>query len=108
MMVGYQRAFENIFQMLRPGGLFVFSEFFIHGESIRIQQQVNRSLNEIEAIMKKTGFRVKARVPMFALMNYPIDTKSNIFKISWQWMMLPVREHQSWGLHWVVYYIPLS
>lgn len=33
----YQRAFENISKMLRPGGFFVFSENFIHRETIRAQ-----------------------------------------------------------------------
>lgn len=93
----YQRAFENIFHMLRPQGIFVFSENCIHGEAIRIRHQVSRSLSEIEAILKKTGFKVKARVPMFAIMNYPIDSKNSFPKIVWQKMMLPVEKLELLG-----------
>lgn len=93
----YQRAFENIFQMLRPQGIFVFSENFIHGETIRAQHQVSRSLNEIEAILKNTGFKVKARVPIFAIMNYPIDSKGTFPKIVWEKMMLPVKKFELLG-----------
>ena len=83
--------------MLRPRGFFVFSENFVHGEAIRAQHQVSRSLCDIEATLKKTGFKVKARVPMFALMNHPFDSKSTILKIIWQGMMLPVRKFQLLG-----------
>jgi SAM-dependent methyltransferase len=93
----YQRAFENIFHMLRPQGLFVFSENFVHGETVRIRHQVSRSLSEIEAILEKTGFKAKARVPIFAVMNYPIDSKGTFPKIAWQKMMLPVKKFEPLG-----------
>ena len=86
----YQRAIENIFQMLCPGGFFIFSENFIHGETIRSEHQVSRSLSEIKTILEKTGFKVKARVPMFALMNNPVDSRSVIFKTIWKGMMFPI------------------
>lgn len=47
--------------------------------------------------MKKTGFTVKVRVPIFALMNTPVDSKSTIIKSIWQLMMMPVRELQFMG-----------
>jgi SAM-dependent methyltransferase len=93
----YQRSFENIFQMLRPQGIFVFSENFVHGETIRARHQVNRSLNEIEAILKTTGFKVKARVPIFAIMNYPVDSKGTFPKIVWEKTMLPVKKFEILG-----------
>ena len=88
----YQRAIENIFQMLHSGGFFIFSENFIHGETIRGQHFVSRSLDDIEAILKKTGFKVKVRVPMFVLMAYPVDSKSTILKIIWRMVILAVRK----------------
>lgn len=87
----YQRAFENIFQMLQPGGIFVFSENFIHGDIIREQSQVCRSLNDIEAVLKKIGFKVKLRAPMFAFMNYPVDSNSAFLKTTWKLMTRPAR-----------------
>src|SRR6266540_2803845 len=37
----YHRAFENLAKLVRPGGLLVFSENFVHGESSRVAQQIN-------------------------------------------------------------------
>ena len=88
----YQRAFENISQMLCPGGIFVFSENFIHGKLIRSQYQVNRPLKDIEDILKKAGLKVKVRVPLSVLMDYPVDSNSTALKIAWQMMTLPVRK----------------
>jgi len=88
----YQKAIENISQMLQPGGIFVLSELFIHTDTVRTQHQVLRPLNEIEAMLKKTGFEVQLRAPMFAFMNYPVDSKSAFLKKSWNWMLRPVRK----------------
>ena len=93
----YQRAFQNIFDMLHTGGLCVFSDNFIHKGTVRGQSQVSRSLNEIEAILKDTGFKVKLRAPMFVLMNYPADSKSAVLKNIWKWMVKPVRKFQFLG-----------
>lgn len=81
----YQRAIENIFQMLHLEGFFIFTEIFIHGETIREQHFVSRSLEDIEAILKKTGFKVKVRVPMFVLMNYPLIQRVLSLKSSGEW-----------------------
>lgn len=86
----YQRAFENIYQMLRPGGFFVFSENFIHGDTHSLQHQVSRPLGDIEAMLRRMGFKVKARIPMFVLMAFPVDSRSAIFKMVWNVMMVPV------------------
>lgn len=88
----YQRAVKNISRMLRTGGFFVFSEHPIHGETFRAQHEVIRSLNEIEVLLEKTGFKVKTRIPIFAIMNYPVDSKSNIPKAIWRRMTLIVRK----------------
>jgi len=93
----YLTAFENIFQLLRPGGYLIFTENFVHGNAVRSQHQVSRSLDDIEGILKGVGFKVKARVPLFAIMNYPVDSNSSIFKIIWRGMMVPVRILQPLG-----------
>jgi len=46
----YQKAFENVYEMLRPHGIFIFSENFTHGKTVRGEHEVDRSLIEIEAI----------------------------------------------------------
>lgn len=93
-----QEAFENTFQMLQPGGIFIFSDFFIHKDTIRAQHEVDRSLHDIEVILKNTGFKVKLRAPMFVFMNYPIDSNSAFLKSAWKWMTRPVRKFKFLGL----------
>ncbi len=80
----YQRALGNIFQMLRPGGFFIFSDHFIHGETIRAQHEVIRSISDIETVVKNTGFKVKLRTPMSVIMNNPFDSKNILLKITWR------------------------
>jgi 2-polyprenyl-3-methyl-5-hydroxy-6-metoxy-1,4-benzoquinol methylase len=79
----YKKAIKNIFSLLRPGGLFVFSENFIHGDTIRKAHIVHRSLAAVEGVVEDAGFRVVERFPMFALMNYPVDSRSRILKMLW-------------------------
>jgi SAM-dependent methyltransferase len=79
----YEKAIRNIFSLLRPGGLFVFSDNFIHGDTIRKAHIVHRSLAVVEGAVEDAGFRVVERFPMFVLMNYPVDSRSGILKILW-------------------------
>lgn len=87
----YYIAIENIYQLLQPGGFFVFSDNFIHGDSIVGQNQVSRSIDEIEKIVKQTGFKIMLRKPVFVLMNAPVDTKNSFLKSLWNFTMAPLR-----------------
>jgi 2-polyprenyl-3-methyl-5-hydroxy-6-metoxy-1,4-benzoquinol methylase len=66
----YERAFANLASLVKPNGLLVFSENFVHQRNPREAQQVNRSLAEIEFLLRKVGFEPLARRPMFVLMNH--------------------------------------
>lgn len=79
----YEQAVRNIHAMLRPGGLFLFSDNFLHGGTIRWTHQVSRSLSSIEQILHNTGFSIIDRVPMFVLMNGPVDTRWPGFLALW-------------------------
>ncbi len=79
----YEQAIRNVHALLRPGGVFVFSDNFIHGDTIRWAHQVSRSLKDIEAILRQNGFAVVERVPMFVLMNSPIDSTWKGFLTLW-------------------------
>jgi hypothetical protein len=55
-------------------------------------RQVNRSLAEIEFLLRKVGFEALARRPMFALMNYPVDSTRGCAgsaggRWCWQWRL---------------------
>ena len=80
----YGRAFKNIYDLLRPGGFFIFSENFLHMDSIRTPYQTSRSLHEIEHILRETGFKILKRIPFFVLMNNPVDTNSHLLRTHWK------------------------
>jgi SAM-dependent methyltransferase len=86
----FQRAIENISSLLKPEGYFFFSDNFVHGAARRSDHQVSRSLAEIERIVRKSGFRIIRRAPMFVLMNAPIDTTSRWPMLAWRAFMAPV------------------
>src|SRR5262249_53754757 len=47
----YEQALANAFRLLEPGGYFVFTENFLHGDAVRIPHQASRSLSEIESTL---------------------------------------------------------
>jgi SAM-dependent methyltransferase len=84
----YERAFANLASLVKPDGLLVFSENFVHHRNPREAQQVNRSLVEIESLMRKVGFESLERRPMFVLMNYPADSTSRVHRLCWRALVL--------------------
>lgn len=79
----YERAFRNLFALLAPGGVLVFSENFLHGPTQRAEHQVSRSLAAIEDVLRRTGFEIVLRRPVFALLNTPLDSDSTLLRRSW-------------------------
>jgi SAM-dependent methyltransferase len=84
-------AITNISRLLLPGGYFIFSDNFLHGRQARANHQVSRSLEGICEVVTGAGFRIVRRVPMFVLMNAPVDSSSQWSAKFWRCMMLPVR-----------------
>jgi SAM-dependent methyltransferase len=70
----YRTALENVARLTRPGGTLLLSENFLHVPEQRGPQQVNRTLDRIEAGLDRAGFDVVRRVPMFVLMNAQVDS----------------------------------
>lgn len=85
----YEKAIRNIYSLLRPGGLFVFSEnFFRKGdaESGGIPDDahhVSRSYAHIERVLKDAGFGIITKAPVFFLMNKPVDSDSFLLNKLW-------------------------
>jgi SAM-dependent methyltransferase len=79
----FRRAFEALFALLKPGGVLLFSENFLHGETLRLPHQVSRPLTEIQRTVVDAGFRIVGRRPMFWLMNAPVDSHSRLHKGWW-------------------------
>jgi SAM-dependent methyltransferase len=84
----YEQAFANLAALVRPGGILVLSENFVHQASPREAQQVNRSLAGITSLLEAVGFEPLARRPMFILMNYPVDSTSRLHKLCWRTLVL--------------------
>ncbi|GAA4389272.1 class I SAM-dependent methyltransferase [Brevibacterium sp. NPDC049920] len=70
---GHAQALRNAARLLRPGGLFVFSENFLFGPEQRGPRQVNRSMHTIERELAAAGLEPIRHTPMFVLMNAQVD-----------------------------------
>ena len=94
---GFSRAMSNIHRLLAPHGWFVFSDNFIHKETVRGQHQASRSLQVIEGALGSAGFRCICRLPMFILMNSPVDTRRHWPLALWKSFMLPLQVYDTLG-----------
>ena len=93
----YKIAIKNIHHALRPDGLFLLSENFLHNQTERGTHQVSRTLRDIELILQEIGFIVISRAPLFMLMNDPVDSGSNFRRLFWKATMLPVTKSEKLG-----------
>ena len=93
----YRKAVANIFQALRPGGLFIFTENFVRDNAVRIPHQASRTLSDIEHTLIQTGFEIVRRRPVFFLMNAPIDSKSRLHRRWWSTLRRAVHKRQAIG-----------
>jgi SAM-dependent methyltransferase len=93
----YSKALENIYSLLKPGGIFIFSENFIHHNPKNNKYQTSRSLNDIEIIIKRCGFKILDRSPMFFFMNAPVDSNRVFFKKSWRLITKVVQKGEFFG-----------
>lgn len=80
----YERALANCARLLKPGGMLVFTENFLHAPAYRGPHSVSRPLIHIERVLRGAGFRIALRRPMFVLMNRPLDSRSRIFAAYWK------------------------
>ncbi len=94
----YQKAIENIYSLLKPGGLFVLSENFLHTETIVSKHQVCRQLDTIEHFLTGCGFEILDRSPMFCLMNAPVDTNNVFLKAFWRFTSKIISRSELAGL----------
>lgn len=83
----YDQAMRNFARLLRPGGVLIFTDNFLHAQQAFVApHSTNRPLAQIESILRAAGFTVQKRRPMFVLMNNPVDSSSGLFKFYWKAM----------------------
>ena len=80
----YRQAIANIRSLLRPGGLFLFSENFLARARETGLHQVSRTRDEILSLLRENGFEVIRRAPVFFLMNRPLKSSSAILGETWK------------------------
>jgi len=93
----FERAIHNISQLLKPGGLFCFSELFLHGETETSTHMVCRSLLHVEEVLARFGFETILRRPIFVVMNQPLDTRTMFPRFAWALMTYPARWSEAIG-----------
>jgi SAM-dependent methyltransferase len=80
----YARAFADLYGLLEPGGVLVFSENFLHRAELRVPHQRSRTLAQIERVVRDAGFEIVRRRPQFWLMNAPHDSRSRLHRLWWR------------------------
>jgi SAM-dependent methyltransferase len=87
----FAAAITNVYRLISNGGYFIFTDNFVHGKEVRGDHQVSRPLSEISEVVANAGFKILRRVPVFVLMNAPVDTPGTWPSKLWRLAMLPVR-----------------
>jgi 2-polyprenyl-3-methyl-5-hydroxy-6-metoxy-1,4-benzoquinol methylase len=93
----HMKAIENISSLLSPDGLFLFSDIFVHGPTLRGEHVVFRSLEELTRLLSSVGFEILFRIPMFVVMNEPLDIANPGWRFLWTLMTYPVRKSEVIG-----------
>ena len=93
----YAKAISNIYSLLKPNGILIFSENFIHNKSTRSRFQSIRSLSEIQSLLQISGFHILERSPMFYLMNTPVDSNGVMINKFWQLVKRTASKGESFG-----------
>jgi len=93
----YERAVRNLCSLLRPGGLLLFSDLLPRNGALRAEHLTFRPLEEVTALLGRTGFEVVGRVPMFVVMEEPLDSTSQWYHFLWKLMTYPVKRSELAG-----------
>lgn len=93
----FDQAISNISHILANGGLFIFSDNFIHQPTVRGVHQVSRSMDDIIKVLQANNLQVIKNVPMFILMNYPIDSTNRFLQLIWKGVAKIAALHDTLG-----------
>lgn len=78
-----EKGLKDLYRVLEPDGIFIFSENFIHSDTLEITHQKCRTLDDYERLIQNNGFQIVKRKPNFVLFNDPVDTKNKWIKKIW-------------------------
>lgn len=93
----FDEAIASISRMLRPGGLFLFSDNLPQEES-RTMHHVSRSRESIVATLARHQLEVEAETPMFVLMNAPAASQHPVLVAFWKLLSTVLHGFERTGL----------
>jgi SAM-dependent methyltransferase len=80
----YARAVGNLAALVRPGGHVVLTENLLRDGRVHAGPvQVSRSEDEILGLLRASGLEPVKRVPMFVLLNGPVDSRNPLLRAWW-------------------------
>jgi SAM-dependent methyltransferase len=80
----YRQALQNIHSLLAPAGMFVFSDLLVHGNPVKDVHMVCRPFDEVMRMLDEAGFAIIRRVPMFVVMEQPLDSRNEGYRFFWK------------------------
>jgi len=93
----YRHALHNVSALLKPGGIFIFTENFLHVKESKGVHQVSRSLKTLRTLIQEVGLDEISRRPVFVLMNSPTDSSSRVHAKFWSLLSRGVQHHELIG-----------
>lgn len=79
----FEQSVANIASVIKPGGHFIYSDFYLHGDVIRGESQVSRSKKYLMDVFEKNNLELVTFKPFMYYTNKPVDTKNPIIKAFW-------------------------
>lgn len=83
----FSAALQTIAGLLRPGGIFLWSDFFVHGPKVADKHIVFRNLDQTRAVLAANGLEELGRRPMFFTMAEPRDSSGGALLLGWRAVM---------------------
>ncbi len=86
----FARSISNVAKLLKPGGYFMFSDNLLHIRTRRAVHEVDRTIDDFARELTRSGLQIRSRVPVFVLMNSPVDLPFELPQHVWRLLMSPV------------------
>ena len=95
--VRLEQALAHLGAMLKPDGVLLLSDIFVHGADHKQEHFTTRSLATYTAALERNGLRVVRRHPVFHLLNRPLDSRSPVLHRWWGLVMRVCKWHPALG-----------
>lgn len=85
----FSAALRNVARTVRPGGAFLVSDLFLHGDPFVGYHQTSRSLDTYMRELDSVGFDVIGRLPVFVTMHPAYDlAEGPLRRLAFEWWRL--------------------